>query len=221
MKSNIYTSRIQYLPKLFGILTFILFLSSCKKLAEVPAPSFSIVEQNVYQTDPTAISVLTGIYGNMSSPYTYTITGNQGVSLLLGLSADELTLYNGITTGNLVSYYTNTLGIASPTYGTEFWSPLYNYIYTCNAALLGVGASSALTPRVKQQLLGEARFMRAFFYFYLVNLYGYLPMPLTTDYNVNGTLGRSPQALVYQQMIADLKDAQGLLSTDYLDGGLN
>jgi starch-binding outer membrane protein, SusD/RagB family len=62
--------------------------------------------------------------------------------------------------------------------------------------------------------------MRAFFYFYLVNLYGDVPLVTTTDYATNTVLSRTPKAQVYQQIIKDLQDAEGLLSTDYLDGKL-
>jgi hypothetical protein len=39
--------------------------------------------------------------------------------------------------------------------------------------------SQTLTPSLKDQLLGEAKFVRALTYFYLVNLFGDVPMPLT------------------------------------------
>jgi len=75
-----------------------------------------------------------------------------------------------------------------------------------------------LTPSVRQQLLGEAKFMRAYFYFYLVNLYGDVPMPLASDYTLSVSLARTASAQVYSQIIRDLHDAQQLLSTTYTDG---
>jgi hypothetical protein len=65
--------------------------------------------------------------------------------------------------------------------------------------------------------MGEAKFMRALCYFYLVNLYGDVPLELGTDYKVNSLAARMPKAQVYQQMVADLKDAQGLLNGSYPD----
>ena len=80
--------------------------------------------------------------------------------------------------------------------------------------------SNSLTFSVKQQLLGEAYFLRAFFYFYLVNLYGDVPLVLSTDWKTNSVMGRAPQSQVYQQVINDLKAAQNLLNENYLDGTL-
>ncbi len=69
---------------------------------------------------------------------------------------------------------------------------------------------------MKNQLIGESEFIRAFCYFYLVNLYGDVPLVLTTNYQVNETVSRTPQQQVYQQMIRDLLDAQGKLSGNYV-----
>jgi hypothetical protein len=125
-----------------------------------------------------------------------------------------------------IAYYTNTL--AAPTAnsggitpaGSEIWSSCYRYIYTCNSAIEGLTKSSTLTPSVKKQLLGEAKFMRAFFYFYLVNLYGDLPLIITSDYKINSSLSRSPKTDVYLQIISDLKEAQTLLNNTFLNGAL-
>ncbi len=80
--------------------------------------------------------------------------------------------------------------------------------------------STSLNPHVKNQLMGEAKFMRGFCYFYLVNLFGDVPLVTTTDYKVNTTLGRTAFIDVYDLIISDLTEAQNLLSSDYLDGYL-
>jgi hypothetical protein len=80
--------------------------------------------------------------------------------------------------------------------------------------------SEKLTPAVKQQLLGEAKFIRAFCYFYLVNNFGNVPLALTTDYKLNTSMSRNPEAEVYSQMINDLKEAEETLSSNFLNGNL-
>jgi hypothetical protein len=85
-----------------------------------------------------------------------------------------------------------------------------------NSAIEGLNASKSLTPAVKQQLLGEAKFMRAFCHFYLVNLYGDVPLTLSTDYKKNSLMGRTPAADVWKQIIADLLEAKDLMNTDYV-----
>jgi hypothetical protein len=211
------------LKVIFLILLIILY-GSCKKLVESSPPTDVVVETNVYSADATAIAVLNGIYVSMNTN-NQPIQGNFGISLLTGLSADELTLYSAnLANFRYRGYYHNSLSAIneSNSTGSEHWAPLYNYIFRCNAAIEGLSSlkSNGLTLVVKKQLLGEAKFMRAFFYFYLLNLFGDVPLALTTDPEANILLSRSPQDAVYEQIISDLKEAEGLLSADYLDGSL-
>lgn len=206
-----------------AILLMALIISqlSCKKLVEIAPPSGSIAENNVYTTDQTAIAVLSGIYRFMNNAPDQPFQGNKSISVFTGLSADELTLYSGVTDNIYLNYYRNSLSSTiPPVSGSEFWPLLYNYIFRCNAAIEGLNASSTLTPVIKQQLLGEAKFMRGFMYFYLVNLFGDVPLALTTDPKINTLLARTPEAQVYLQIIADLQEAETLLSPQYPDASL-
>jgi len=205
------------------IIAFFSFISlfgvtSCKKLVESPPPTDIVAETNVYSVDAAAISVLNGIYIGMSGG---SFQGRFSISLFAGLSADEITLSSVKTGSSYVDYYQNSLSVINGT-GSDVWSPLFKNIFKCNAAIEGLTSekSSGLTPAIRQQLLGEARFMRAFFYFYLVNLFGDLPLVITTDPEVNTSLARSSQGDVYQQIITDLLQAKELLNANFLDGTL-
>ncbi|KAA2238788.1 RagB/SusD family nutrient uptake outer membrane protein [Chitinophaga agrisoli] len=223
---HLYTKKyfaVSFLLLLLMIISEASILTSCKKLVEVEPPVTSITGTNVYTSDATAIGVLSGIYLTMSSGNIAFATGPRGISFYSGLSADELSLYDGIASNSAsYHYYRNSLfaNKTTTTPGTEFWSPAYNLIFVCNSAIEGLTSSSTLTTQVKQQLTGEAKFLRAFFYFYLVNLYGDVPLVLTSDYTVNSTLRRSPKEEVYNQIIIDLKDSQALLNENYLNGKL-
>jgi hypothetical protein len=203
--------------KVLLILSLIVIQSSCKKFIEVDAPSTSTNSSVVYSTDATAIAVLTDIYRNLSASSRFAQGGLTTFSFYGGLSADELTLWSGSSVSAVPSlYYKNML--SSSLAGHEIWNLSYQMIFTCNSAIEGLNNSTKLTAEVKQQLFGEAKFMRAFLYFYLVNLYGDVPLVLTPDYKLNSSPSRTPKADVYQQIINDLKDAQNLMSSNYLDG---
>jgi hypothetical protein len=199
-------------------MSFLFFGSACTKLLEVKAPVTNLNAANVYNSDLTAASVLTGIYATMSKGSF--ATGRQSISLLSGLSSDEFTLYSGVTDNGCVAYYKNSLNANELLQGSEYWGEFYRYIFYCNSAIEGLDAATALSPSIKQQLYGEALFTRAFCYFYLVNLFGDVPVITTTDYKANATLPRNPVVDVYQYIITDLKAAKELLSGDYLDGNL-
>ena len=198
---------------LLPIMLFSIILCSCKKFIEVQSPVTSVNEGNVYNNDNTATSVLTALYAQMSNE----AVGDFGITSLskvAELSADNLAL-NDLTNIPLISFYRNNLNGTSSAPG--FWSQLYQGVYQTNAAIEGLNTSTSLTPLVKRQLLGEAQFMRAFFYFYLVNLYGDIPLVLVTNYKGNAIMGRTDKSKVYEQIITDLKSAKNLLSQDYLD----
>jgi starch-binding outer membrane protein, SusD/RagB family len=201
------------LPKFFLHLIFycqILGIGGCKKLVDIPPPTQTLAENKVYATDATAVGVLDGIYANLTLSNGL-FQGRTSISVMTGLSADELNIFGN--SDPHYSYYRNNL--SGITNGYELWSPFYNNVYKCNAAIEGLQKSTSLTGIVKQQLLGEAKFMRAFFYFYLANLFGDVPLALSTDPVANTLLARSPKADVYSQVITDLKEAKDLLNSVY------
>jgi hypothetical protein len=206
-----------------GLLLFLALatVTSCKKFVDVNTPYTSLNSANVYTSDATAIAAVTGIYANLSIAGGIS-GGLTSLSYFGGLSADELTLYSGAKDMDATEYYTNALNARDFNSGNtdSFWNSIYPVIYSCNAALAGLNNSVSLTAAIKQQLTGETKFIRALCYFYLTNLYGDVPLVTGIDYKVNGSLARTPKAQIYNQVIADLKDAQSLLSKNYLDNTL-
>jgi starch-binding outer membrane protein, SusD/RagB family len=187
------------------------FQNSCRKAAQVNPPVNGLVTQTVFEQDNTAAAALTSIYINIMLPGQLT-SGERSIGFCTALLSDECTNYN-VGDPALLEFYHNQLSSITNVY---FWNEIYQQIYMTNAAVEGLTASHTLTPTVKQHLLGEAKFMRAFFYFYLVNLYGKVPLALSTDYRTNNTLSRVNVDSVYNQIILDLQNAQNLLNENYL-----
>jgi len=202
--------------KVIGVLIIIIQVG-CKKFVEVSDPVTGTSASIVYANDATAISVLSGIYTKISQDG---INGGIGsLSYIPGLSSDELILFKGNTNISLNGYYKNNL-TSSTTGNFDYWNQCYPIIYIANSAIEGITSSSSLSAAVRKQLLGEAKFIRAFYYFYLVNLYGDVPLALTTDNVVNSQLSRSPKSEVYRQIVSDLIDAKNLLSKNFLNAKL-
>lgn len=208
------------LPRSFRLfiigIYIVLIPSGCKKLVGVNPPVTTISSANVYSSDATAAAVLTGIYTQMSGASLTASTSITSMSFFPELSADNLGLLTSLAAPSWIAYYTNNLTNANG----DFWNIIYPDVFVVNSALQGITNSTTLTAAVKQQLIGEAKFIRAFYYFYLVNLYGAVPLVTGTDYTVNASLPRTSEIQVWQQIIQDLKDAQGLLSPNYLDATL-
>jgi len=202
-KINILAVSLIFCQILFG---------GCKKLVQVESPVTKFDASKIYDKDENAISVLTGLYQLLSNESGFA-QGTNSITVFGGLSADEIIQYpnfNSLKT----SVYLNNIKPLNP--GVPLWSRIYNFIYTTNTAIYGISQSSTLTPNVKQRLLGEAKFMRGFLYFYLVNFWGDVPLVTSNDYRISRSASRSPIEAIYKQIIADLEDAQGLLSDEYL-----
>lgn len=189
---------------------------SCKKMIEVESPKTSVSSKNVFNNDATAIGAITSLYVDLSSSSIINPVELSSLSCIAGLSSDELTYYNGAGNSTLAAYYQNNLTNSNSGGLRDYWNIAYQRIYQVNAAVEGLTLSNNLTPAVKKQLLGEAKFMRAFYYFYMVNLYGEIPLVLTTDYTVNALIGKSSISIVYQQIVLDLIEAKDLLNDKYL-----
>jgi hypothetical protein len=205
------TSRL-VLARLATLALSMTLMMGCRKFIEVEAPVTSSNSNNVYTTDATAVSALTGIYANFSNlAMQYENPSLTTLYLNTGLAADELILFN-LNNLNFLGYYRNSLSATSISYWNNFYAP----IFAANAAIEGLTASNSLTASIKTQLLGEAKFVRALCYFNLVNLFGDVPLATTTDYKVNSLLARTPKNQLYQQIISDLLDAQSQLSANFL-----
>lgn len=194
-------------------------LVSCEKLVEPKSPPTAQTSENIYTDDIAAASVLTGIYTSLSYASPFMGQSITSLSVAAGLSADELMLYGGSANANtnLLQFYQNKLTAGLPnTAPATIWSDFYSKLYILNIALERLATANSLTKSVRQQLIGEAKFMRAFCYFYLVNLYGDVPLVIQSDYRVNAVLSRAGRNIVYQQIIDDLKEAKNLLSENYV-----
>ena len=197
------------------IFSFIIFSSSCKKFVEVDVPKTDLISSTVFTSDATAHAAVAGIYNQMIA-IGFASGDLTSLTYLTGLSSDELVFYS--TSPSFQStkeFYNNSLTPANPIISTNIWSEPYKYIYKANAIIEGLARSTNITSALKSELEGEAKFIRAFSHFYLVNLFGDIPLITTTDYRVNAAAPRTPEAEVYNQIIADLKQAQNLLSNDY------
>ena len=183
-----------------------LLASGCRKFLEIPAPQEQIPSAKVFQLDESANAAGLGLY-ILSEFLLYDIT------LYSGFTGDEIVDHSGSTEYQML--YRNSLN-AKESITNTVWNRAYNEIFNANAVYEGCIASQALKSAVKKQCVGEALFFRALWHFYLVNLYGDVPIVISTDYLINSKAVRSSKADVYKQIISDLKLAEQNLTTEYI-----
>lgn len=197
------------------VFTSCLLNSGCEDFIDVEDPIGQIPNQNVFENEETAVSAVTSMYGVLRDEVL--LTGNQiGMSLLTGIYSDELDFYGFAgTVGD--PFYRHQI-IASNGTVASIWNSTYNLIYMSNSAIEGIEASQNLSIEIKEQLIGEALFIRALCHFYLVNLFGDVPYITTTDYLINKDVSRMSSDEVYNHIISDLLDAKAKLGTEYISG---
>lgn len=195
------------------IICFSLALFSCTKYVETPTPKNELASSLVFTDDKTATASVTGLYSTMNAfNYFY---ANVLMNYLTAMQGDDLYYFSNFA--NYDVFLQNNL-LPSSQYVQSMWADQYSYIYQANACIEGLTVAQGLTPAVKDQLLGEAYFMRGFLHFYLVNMYGDVPLITSTDWRVNNVKPREKTAVVYAQIISDLTEAKKLMGNNYPTG---
>ena len=192
----------------------ILMQISCKKLVEVDVAGNLISTKMVYSSDANATAAVVGIYINMMAKSLGISYIPLGVTVYNGLCADELKVFKPVTLNNYPYFYSNSIATTSAE-NDNIWSDLYGYIFIANLTIENLEGNTQISSAVNDQLMGEVKFIRAFSYFYLTNIYGDVPLLTHSDYTTNRLAGRVSKSSVYEQIIADLKDAERLLRSDY------
>jgi hypothetical protein len=197
--------------QVIALLTITGIVTSCKKFVQVSPPNTEIAAADAFTDDKAATSAVLAVYAEMSLSYFYITSG--GMTVYPALSADEL-VYT-LSNTDLLSFQNNAVIADGQTILSHLWAPAYRYIYYANAVLEGVTNSKTITEATRNQLTGEMLTIRALSYFCLVNLFGDVPLELTTDYRANSVMPRTPVNGVYVQLATDLLKAEDLLGADY------
>jgi hypothetical protein len=203
MKNHIYI-------KATFILIFCLISLSCKKLIEIDPPKDSLVESTILENNDLGTAAIAGIYRSMSASG-FASGNSSSITSVGGLTADELNSH--ATT--LTVFYENQISSETGALRDIYFLP-YQNIYAANSILERLDVPNGVTPPVRMQLRGEALFIRAFNYFYLVNMFGAVPLQLSSDYRITGIASRTAVASIYQQIISDLKTAESMLKDSYV-----
>ncbi|WP_168193937.1 RagB/SusD family nutrient uptake outer membrane protein [Pontibacter sp. SGAir0037] len=94
---------------------------------------------------------------------------------------------------------------------TNFWKTLYQGIYRANLVLARVD-NPDLDQTALNKIKGQALFLRAYYYFLLVSNFGDVPLQLTDKPDINNVnVPRTPAKEVYEQIIKDMTEAEGLV----------
>jgi len=188
----------------FIILSSFLFFG-CEKFVEVGIPPNQLSSKTTFDDESGANSAVSAIYAALS-------TGSLSANMQLAMEyyGGDL-VYNG-TADNYVQFLNGSIQTDNSLI-SSFWNELYQNIYNCNTTIESLERSH-LTSDTKNRFRAECLFLRAFNYSFLVKCWGDVPLILDTDWQTNQSLGRSPEATVYEQMASDLEEAKALFDTN-------
>lgn len=193
--------------KILSLVLLLTLLNSCKKWVDYnPREDFRITELDYLKSESDYRTMAVSTYTPMQWMATYMV--------MIGDIASDNSVSGGENASDVLSFqqiddYTHTPINANL---TEIWQAAYEGINRCNYMFQYKDANPAGEKIVfagKEALYGEVAFLRAFYYFSLVKMFG--DVPLFTDRRLglgdSKSLSRAPKANVYKQVEDDLKAA--------------
>ena len=187
----------------------LLLCVSCKKFLEEDSRSL-ITLTEFYGSDADAIAAVNGVYQAMRTE----------VIDMYTIQALEMISDDGILSPTNIG---SRMELENLTYTSQhfniksMWSTPYRVIERANNVIAYAKDSSKISPKTIRRVQGEARFLRAFYYFRLVQLFGDVPLmtdPASVDPD-NLRPARTTAADVYKKIIEDLQYAEVNLDDAY------
>jgi starch-binding outer membrane protein, SusD/RagB family len=166
--------------------------------------------QTFYKTQDQALNTVTSAYNSL-------LFNNTDNSLwVFGDVASDDAVKGSLPGDQIDIQYIDQFNVLSSNSELlKMWQSFYEGISRSNNALHYIPGIS-MNEELKARLLGEAKFLRAFFYFNLTNIFGNIPLKLNpplTQEDINVPL--SDVSAIYAQIEKDLKEAIDILPATY------
>lgn len=186
------------MKKIILFVSFLLALHSCSLNTK---PDF-VTPEEAYTREASVEQALYGVYNALMGQYSRLYTN--GIYSYMSIS-DEFYFISYAATSEM-----RILSIdASQLEIQRMWEGLYQGISRANY-LITMVENSGLEGEKVSEMVGEAKFLRGYYYYLLVTNWGAVPMPLkpTTTPATSNFLPQSSIADIYAQIIKDMKDAE-------------
>ena len=161
-------------------------------------PRSIVTADNFFRTAEDARAAIIAAYTPLAGNLLYALNASADDSFTSPLEE------NPILTGMGSLHYD-----ARNTQFANHWNAMYDVITRSNGVLEKVPDVS-MNENAKNNILGEAKFLRSFAYFHLVKLFGDVPLVRSAEEQLADAT-RAPKAEVYAQIILDAEEAEALL----------
>jgi tetratricopeptide (TPR) repeat protein len=181
----------------------ILFIVGCEGFLD-KEPLGVVSESSAYQSQSDAMKALTSVYNTLLN-----YPGYDGYSIY-DIAADNAEKGGeGPSDGgyfNEIAYFTLT---SSNTVALQVWRNAYLGVRRANLVIENVPGIE-MDQGIKERIIGEAKFLRAYNYFILVTMFG--DVPLITNVEIESSeIERTSKDQVYGLAIQDLMEAAEVL----------
>jgi starch-binding outer membrane protein, SusD/RagB family len=185
-----------------SLLLIIAFITGCQDSFLERTPYDALPVEKFYKTDAQIRSASAYLYAQ--TWFDYTDKATSGMELLAG---------NGMTDDVVVNRFGNFSLTGDYTQVIYPWRAFYNTIGRANVLisdLKEVKPGASVTQQVINSATAEARFIRAMAYFYLVQLWGDVPIIADNKTQITDPfVSKAPVGDVYRFIIEDLKFVEG------------
>lgn len=206
---TIYNSNIKHQGFILILLVTALVLGSCEKfLTEDLKGTFST--DTFYKNEKQAIQAINGVYQAISFK-----DPDNNIWVFGDVASDDAVKGGNPGDQAEISYIDDFTADANNGISGNYWSYTYEAIARANNVIANVPAVP-MDEALKNRIIGEAKFIRAYAYFNLVNIYGQVPLklqPQLTQEAIHVPL--SSVEAVYAQITSDLNDAVAVLPVSY------
>jgi starch-binding outer membrane protein, SusD/RagB family len=203
MKTNIFVTIADFVISRFFILTIlILSLVSCQSILEEDPVSLAVADSH-YTTK-------SGIDDGVNAAYSFlrNFYGSQGAFYLTVTGTDIYTNgFGGVKNNPSFNNYDQNL-LGHHGFLSQLWNNFYQGINQCNTIVERTPDVTDMNENDKAVAIGEARFLRALFYFHLVQQFGNVHFTLNETIGVETEANRTSVNTIYQEgIIPDLQYA--------------
>jgi hypothetical protein len=187
----------------------VLILSGCQKNFLEKTPPDRLPEEGFINSDARALAVVNAAYIPLASNNLF---GDDNISLRLFDPPSGDVILGAAISGQVFNTFSFS---ADDPHLMAFYSGLYEGVYRSNVVIKNV-PDVQMDEALKKRYVGEAKFLRALYYFYLTAEFGEVPLftePFTDP--DEALIAKSPIADIQAVMIQDLKDAIEDLPVSY------
>jgi len=189
-------------------LTITIFSSCSNFLSEDLKGNFS--SDTYYKNDKQAIQAINGVYNSI----TFSNSNNE-LWVFGDIASDDAVKGGNPGDQSEITYIDEFNADANNGVISNYWNYTYEAIARANNVITNVPVV-AMDEALKNRIIGEAKFIRAYCYFNLVNIFGSVPLKLLPQLNqatIHVPLSQPND--IYQQIEADLSDAATVLPVSY------